>query len=431
MPLGFTFIINGSLHLLGNLPHQNLAALAKRYRSIVFLRLGSVSTVVICYPAMAKEFLKSHDLVFATRPNCTFGKHVSYDHKDVAFASYGAYRRWSRKLLDGGAAHSKEKPVFQICKRRRSVCHDRLRLAGKRARTQYVDVKKKLSSLNQNIVCRMFASRTYSDNDLIGELGFKKMVEEMFTVAGAFCICDFIPSLDWLDWLDLLGFRGRMQAVHKIFDEFAGKLIDAHILHNGKRNKDRVKDLVDVLLNKAQTESHTITGTRIKAMVLPDEMCAEDVKWGNGNIGDIDSEIFRLHPPFPLLIPHESTEGCSVGGYFILPRTPLYVNVWAMGRDESVWKDAHMFKPKQFMGCNKDVRGQDFDLLPFGTGRRGCPGISMGLSVSELALAQLIHCFDLNVESKVDVAKEFGITVPRKNPLIACPKWRLGTEDPS
>ncbi|GLJ31829.1 hypothetical protein SUGI_0640480 [Cryptomeria japonica] len=83
------------------------------------------------------------------------------------------------------------------------------------------------------------------------------------------------------------------------------------------------------------------------------------------------------------------------------------------------------------MGCNKDVRGQDFDLLPFGAGRRGCPEISMGLSISELALSQLIHCFDWSVEGEVDMSEEFGLTVPRKNSLFACPKWRLAKEYPS
>ncbi|GLJ31791.1 hypothetical protein SUGI_0639520 [Cryptomeria japonica] len=147
-------------------------------------------------------------------------------------------------------------------------------------------------------------------------------------------------------------------------------------------------------------------------------------------LGCVIKETFRLHPPLPLLVPHESMEGCSVEGYFIPPKTRLFVNVWAMGRDENVWKDAHQFKPERFMGCNKDVRGQDYDLLPFGTGRRGCPGISMALSVSRLALAQLLYCFDWTVEREIDMAEGFGITLPRKNPLFACPEWRLTTEYP-
>ena len=55
----------------------------------------------------------------------------------------------------------------------------------------------------------------------------------------------------------------------------------------------------------------------------------------------------------------------------------------------------------------------------------------MGLSISELALAQLIHCFDWTVDNEVDMIEEFAITVPRKHPLFACPKWRLATEYPN
>ncbi|GLJ31809.1 hypothetical protein SUGI_0639960 [Cryptomeria japonica] len=440
-------------------------AYRRKYGSIVFLSLGSVPAVVISSPAMAKEFLKTHDLVFATRPNCKFGKYVCNDHQDVAFSSYGAYWRHSRKLLTVELLRVKRTESFRFVREEEVSAMVASIWQESGEGTQCVDVKKRLSSVTQKITCRMFASRTYSDNDLIGGLGFKQMVDEMFTVAGAFCIGDFIP---YLDWLDLHGFRRRMKAVHKIFDGFAEKVIDEHILDNGKRNKDRVKDIVDVLLSKAETESETISRTHIKATILDMLNGGTDtsvtlMEWAvselvrnpstlaraqqelecavgrNRTVKESDvmkldylrcvvKETFRLHPPLPLLVPHESMEGCSVGGYFIPLKTRLYVNVWAMGRDESVWKDAHQFKPERFMGCNKDVRGQDFDLLPFGTGRRACPGISMGLSVIELALAQLIHCFDWTVEGEVDVAEEFGIIAPRKNPLFASPKWRLATE---
>ncbi|KAH9308125.1 hypothetical protein KI387_036036, partial [Taxus chinensis] len=111
-------------------------------------------------------------------------------------------------------------------------------------------------------------------------------------------------------------------------------------------------------------------------------------------------ETLRLHPPGPLLIPHQSTEGRTVGRYHIPERTRLFVNVWAMGRDESIWEDPYLFKPDRFMGKSIDLRGQHYELLPFGTRRRGCPGISMGLCVVELALAQLLHCFDWSVEGE-------------------------------
>ncbi|XP_057843481.1 cytochrome P450 71AU50 [Cryptomeria japonica] len=317
----------------------------------------------------------------------------------------------------------------------------------------------------------MFASRTYSDNDLSGGHGFKQMVEETFGVAGAFCFGDFVP---YLDWLDFNGIRSRMQAVHKILDEFAENVIDDHIhrrMGEGKLKKeDSVRDMVDVLLDMAETEDQTVSRVNIKAIIVDMlnagiETSSTTIEWAmtellrnpamlaraqqemestvgrDRSVNESDvrkfnclrcvvKETFRFHPPAPLLVPHESIEGCSVGGYFVPPKTRLYVNVWAMGRDENVWKDAHLFKPDRFMGSNKDVRGQDFDLLPFGTGRRGCPGISMALSVIELALARLLHCFDWTVEGEVDVEEEFGLTVPRKNPLFVRRSWRLTAEYP-
>ncbi|GLJ31811.1 hypothetical protein SUGI_0639990 [Cryptomeria japonica] len=463
--------IIGSLHLLGTLPHQSLAALAKRYGSIVFLRLGSVPTVVISSPAMAKEFLKTHDLVFATRPNCAFGKYVSYDHKDVAYSPYGVYWRQIRKLCTVELLTMKRINSFRFVREEELSAMIGSIWEESGAGAKCVDVKKRLSSLTQNITCRIFASRTYSDNELSEGHGFKQMIDEIFAVAGAFNVSDFIP---YLDWLDLQGIRRRMQAVHKTFDGFAEKVIDQHIgcrLGEGKlKDEDRVKDMVDVLLDMDEKEGQTISRVDIKAIIFDmlaagietssttvewamsellrnpamlalaqqeiESVVGTDRKVNESDVRNFDylqcvvKETFRLHPPFPLLLPHESMEGCRLGGYFIPPKTRLYVNVWAMGRDENVWKDAHLFKPERFMGCNKDVRGQDFDLLPFGTGRRGCPGVSMGLSVVELTLAQLLHCFDWTVEGEVDVAEVFGLTVPRKNPLFARPSRRLTGEYP-
>lgn len=138
-------------------------------------------------------------------------------------------------------------------------------------------------------------------------------------------------------------------------------------------------------------------------------------------------ETLRLHPAGPLLVPHESTQGCNVGGYYIPPKTRLFVNIWGIGRDESVWEDALEFKPERFIGSSIDLKGQHFELLSFGTGRRGCPGMSMGLSAAYLFVAQLIHCFDWSVEGGLDRDEVFGLSLPRKFPIVALPSSRLTT----
>ncbi|GLJ31792.1 hypothetical protein SUGI_0639530 [Cryptomeria japonica] len=259
----------GSLHLLGNFPHQALAALAKRYGSIVFLRLGSVPTVVISSPAVAKEFLKTHDLVFATRPNSTVGKYICYDHKDVVFVPYGTYWRQMRKLCTVELLTVKRTESFRFVREEEVSAMIASIWQESRHGVQCVDVRKMLSSLTQNITCRMFASRTFSDKDLNGGYGFKEMAEEMFIVFGPFCIGDFIPSLGWFD---LQGFRRRMQAVHKIFDGFAEKVIDEHVhgrFEKGKPNEEgRVRDMIDVMLDMVETEGHIISRTHIKAIIL-------------------------------------------------------------------------------------------------------------------------------------------------------------------
>ncbi|GLJ15588.1 hypothetical protein SUGI_0256180 [Cryptomeria japonica] len=142
-------------------------------------------------------------------------------------------------------------------------------------------------------------------------------------------------------------------------------------------------------------------------------------------------ETLRLHAPAPLLMAHESTQGCNVGGYYIPPKTRFFVNVWAIGRDERVWEDPLEFKPKRFIGSSIDVNGHHFELFSFGTRRRGCPRIYMGFSSVYLVVAQLIHFFHWNVEGNLDREETFGLTLPKKFPISAFPSWKLTTDKPS
>ena len=141
-------------------------------------------------------------------------------------------------------------------------------------------------------------------------------------------------------------------------------------------------------------------------------------------------ETLRLHPVVPLLIPHESIEDCTVDGFHIPQKSRVIVNVWAIGRDPNAWTDADKFLPERFMESDIDFRGQHFQFIPFGSGRRGCPGMQLGLTVVRLVLAQLVHCFDWELPdnmlpSELDMTEEFGITLPRAKHLVAIPTCRL------
>jgi cytochrome P450 len=141
-------------------------------------------------------------------------------------------------------------------------------------------------------------------------------------------------------------------------------------------------------------------------------------------------ENFRLHPVAPLLLPHEAMEDCTVNGFHIPQKSKVIINIWAIGRDPSVWRDAEKFFPERFVGSDIDVRGRDFQLIPFGSGRRGCPGMQLGLTVVRLVVAQLVHCFDWELPdnmlpNELDMTEEFGVTTPRAQHLLAIPSYRL------
>ncbi len=144
----------------------------------------------------------------------------------------------------------------------------------------------------------------------------------------------------------------------------------------------------------------------------------------------IVKETFRLHPPAPLLLPHENIEGHEVGGYHIPPKTRVYVNVWAIHRDSSIYENPLEFNPERFVGSNIDFKGKDFQLLPFGSGRRVCPGFPFGLITVQMELARILHSFTLRLPKgesleDIDMSEVFSLTTPKAIPLHVVATARL------
>ncbi|CAH2066264.1 unnamed protein product [Thlaspi arvense] len=137
-------------------------------------------------------------------------------------------------------------------------------------------------------------------------------------------------------------------------------------------------------------------------------------------------ETWRLHPPAPLLVPKEVISEFEINGYTIQPKTLLHVNVWAIGRDPDTWKDPEMFLPERFIDSNIDTKGQHFELLPFGGGRRICPAIYMGTTMVEFGLANMLYNFNWElpegmVVEDIDMEEAPGLTVSKKNHLLLVP----------
>jgi cytochrome P450 len=132
-------------------------------------------------------------------------------------------------------------------------------------------------------------------------------------------------------------------------------------------------------------------------------------------------ETMRLYPAAPLSVPHESMEDCTLAGYHVPTGTRLLVNLSKLHRDPRVWSDPNEFRPERFLTTHLDVdaRGQHFEFIPFGTGRRGCAGISLALQVMQLTLATLLHAFEISTPSNepVDMTEKVGLTNMKTTPL--------------
>ncbi|CAI9292227.1 unnamed protein product [Lactuca saligna] len=137
-------------------------------------------------------------------------------------------------------------------------------------------------------------------------------------------------------------------------------------------------------------------------------------------------ETLRLHPPIPLLVPHQAIQEVQVNSFIVPKNAQILCNVWAMGRDHNIWLDSEKFMPERFLEVKIDYKGQDYEFIPFGAGRRICPGLNIAHRMLHIMLGSLIHKFEWKLEGNVrvedmDMEEKFGLTLPRKIPLVAIP----------
>uniref|UniRef100_A0A453NDV7 Uncharacterized protein n=1 Tax=Aegilops tauschii subsp. strangulata TaxID=200361 RepID=A0A453NDV7_AEGTS len=209
--------------------------------------------------------------------------------------------------------------------------------------------------------------------------------------------------------------------------------------------EDQEADFVDVLLSLQEeyslTRQHTksilmdmfVAGTDTSYIVLE---CAMAELMRKPNLmaklqaEAVVKETLRLHPPAPLLLPHLSMAECDIGGYKVPAETRVIVNAWALGRDPGSWEAADEFMPERFVDVvSPDFKGRDFQFLPFGAGRRICPGINFGMASVEIMLANLVYCYDWELpdgmrQEDLDMTSVFGMTMRRKEKLFLVPRTR-------
>ncbi|KAK7314524.1 hypothetical protein VNO77_33050 [Canavalia gladiata] len=462
--------IIGNLHLLGKLPHRNLQSLARKYGPIMSLKLGQVPTIVVSSPEMAEQFLKTHDTLFASRPKLEASESLSHGSKGLAFSQYGAYWRNMRKVCTLQLLSASKVEMFGPL-RREELGKLVKSLRNSAASCEVVDLSELVGELMENIVYKMVLGRTRVD-----KFDLKGIVLEVMNLVGAFNLADYLP---WLGMLDLQGLTRRLKKVSKDFDQVLEHIIKDHEHPSNNEEKGpHNKDFVDILLSLVHQpvdvhdeHKHVIDRTNIKAIVLDIITAAFDtstttVEWAMSELlrhpsvmkklqdelqdavgmnrqveeNDLEKlpylnmvvkETLRLYPVAPLLLPRESREDVIIDGYCIKKKSRIITNAWAIGRDPKVWSDnVEMFNPERFSNSNIDIRGNNFQVIPFGSGRRGCPGIHLGLISVKLVLAQLVHCFNWNLPlgmsiDELDMQEKFGLTMPRNKHLLAMPTYRL------
>ncbi|KAM7519645.1 hypothetical protein LguiB_018607 [Lonicera macranthoides] len=338
-PRGLPFI--GNLHQLDTafLPRY-LWQLSKKYGPLMSLQLGFVPTLIVSSAKMAKEVLKTHDLVFCSRPGLLGLQKLSYNGLDVAMSPYNDSWREVKKI----------------------------------------------------VTLRLLSSKRVQS--------FRPIREEEIT----------FPLIGWID--NVTGNCARLGRIFSEMDLMYQEFIDDHL--DPKRNNSSQEDIIDIFLQLREeqsssdfsfdhikgilmniflggtdTSSATVIWAMTELMKNPSLMkkAQEEVRKLVGEKGRVDEddlqklpyleavvkETLRLHPALPLLIPRETVKSCVIDGYEIRPKTLVYVNAYAIGRDPECWKDPEMFFPERFLNSTIDYKGLDFELIPFGAGRRKCP----------------------------------------------------------
>ncbi|KAI9123647.1 hypothetical protein K1719_004947 [Acacia pycnantha] len=465
----------GNLHQLAVasrsplLPHHLFRELSLKFGPLMHLQLGELSTVIVSSPEIAQQIMKTHDLAFVNRPQLLTSKLMGYGSSDIAFAPYGDYWKQMRRICASQLFSAKKVQSFSSV--REDEVSKLIESVGESVGSEF-DLTRKIYSLTSAIITRV----AFGD-----ESKREKFMELIDTaVTSGFGFAELFPSMKAVHLIT--GVESKLAKIRKQIDEFLEDIINKEnqekqfreenddsggqenllqvllqIQHSGSPEipitTDNVKAVIaDIFSGGTDTSAATTEWAMLEMMRNPKVMekaqaeIRETFK-GKKAIHDSDmqqlvylksviKETLRLHPPLPLLLPRECRETCKINGYDIPNKTKVIVNAWAIGRDPNHWYEAERFIPERFHGdnnCNNvDFRGTNFEYIPFGAGRRICPGMLFGLASIELPLASLLYHFDWKLPNEMkpedlDMSEAFGIVARRKNKLCLIPQHALYT----
>ncbi|PQQ13563.1 cytochrome P450 CYP82D47 [Prunus yedoensis var. nudiflora] len=449
--LGHLGLFRGS-----QLPHIALASLVDKYGPAFTINIGIHSALVISTWEMAKDCFTTNDIVVSSRPATLGAKHLGYNFAMFGFTPYGPYWRELRKLTSFELLSNRR---FELLKKVRvseveMSLKELYTLWTKRKESSgelLVEMKQWFGDLTLNVIFRMVAGkRCFMNGSLSEEEEARRWQKAM------------------RDWLDLGGQQKAMKKTAKELDSIVTEWLEEH---KQKRTKGKDQDFMDVMLSAIDgadvagfdadtvikatclsliaggSDTTMVTLTWALSLLLNNRQVLKkvyeelDQHVGKGRLldeSDINNLVYlqatvkeatRLCPAGPLSGQREFTEDCTVGGYHVPKGTWLLVNLWKIQTDPRVWADPMEFIPDRFLTTHKDVdvRGQQFELMPFGSGRRACPGISFGLQMTLSTLASFLHSFDVTTQENtpVDMTGSIGLTNMKLTPLDVLVKPRL------
>ncbi|XP_020519547.1 cytochrome P450 82C4 [Amborella trichopoda] len=378
------------------------------------LQMGQKSTLVVSDADIARECLTIHDRAFASRPMMAAGRILGFDYTAIAWALYGPLWRDLRK-----------------------VCT--LELLSTRCLETLSHVR---DGETANCIKRLYSVLRLGPEEEVME--FKELVEESFYVSGLPNLGDVMPVRQGVD-VDREKATDFLDVMLSLSDDPQIASLSASTPH--RRDIIIKATLLVIVFAATNTSAMTLEWALASLLSNPEAMRKvkeeHDTKIGKERrveeadianlpyLQAIIKDTLRLYPPGPLLVPHESIEDCVVAGFHMPAGTRLLMNAWKIQRDPRWWQQPLKFELERFIGSEVDVKGQHFQLLPFGAGRRACPGMSRALSVVHLALARLLHSFDWHLPlgcSSLDMTEVVGLTTPRASPLEALMEPRLPLE---
>ncbi|XP_012855807.1 PREDICTED: ferruginol synthase-like [Erythranthe guttata] len=436
------FPIVGNIFQIGQNPHKSLAKLSKTYGPLMSLKLGSIYTIVVSSPEIAKEILQKHDQNFSGRTIPAAMQ--AHDHHKISMAFL---------------------PIA-----------DRHVMAGTANAGRAVNIGEAAFVTTLNLMSvALFSTELTTFGSKAATEEFRQIIVGLQNTAGVSNFSDYFPLLQPLDPQGIKRkaqiYFGKMLAV--IDDLMNQRLEESRTTNKIKKTKktDLMETLLDLHKEEISNEYH-FTTELIKHFLLDlfvagFETTASTVEWAmtelllnpdillkvkqevknvakdNGKtlneseiiqlpyLQAVIKETFRYHPPGPLLFPRKSEHDAQVSGYLIPKGTQVLVNVWAMGRDPAIWSDPESFRPERFLSdknnttaTSTDFKGQHFELIPFGAGRRICPGIPLANRMLHIMVATLIHNFDWKLveeEGQDHTTELLGLALHKSPPLMAIP----------